>query len=104
LQEEGVHYSNDSLSAPVTNETAFKIIMALLVMANWKAHVIDVRGAFLKGNFDENEVMYLEVPEGFETNFEEVTVLESGRSYWWHFNQRDLGEVKQIQVFAHSKP
>jgi hypothetical protein len=42
------------------------IVMALFVMANWTAHVIEVRGVFLKGNFEDNELRYLEVQEDFE--------------------------------------
>jgi hypothetical protein len=35
--------------APVTNETTIRIIFVLLIMPNWAAHVVDVRGAFFEG-------------------------------------------------------
>jgi Reverse transcriptase (RNA-dependent DNA polymerase) len=54
--------------------------MALFVMANWTVHVIEVRGAFLKGNFEDNELRYLEVQEDFEKHYKEGTVLELKRT------------------------
>jgi hypothetical protein len=54
--------------------------MALFVMANWTAHVIEVRGVFLKGNFEDNELRYLEVQEDFEKHYKEGTVLELKRT------------------------
>ena len=56
--------------------------MALLVMTDWTAHVIDIKAAFLKGNFENDKVMYLEVPEGFEKYYEEGTVLEFKRTIY----------------------
>jgi len=46
LQEEGVHYRGNSTAALVTNETTIKIVMVLLVVTDWKAHVIDIKGLF----------------------------------------------------------
>jgi hypothetical protein len=31
-----------------------------------EGHVIDVKGAFLKGRFNNGEDMYLQIPKGFE--------------------------------------
>jgi hypothetical protein len=61
-----VHYRSDSTAAPVTNETTIKIILNMLNLAEWKGHVIDVKGAFLKGRFNDGEEMYLQIPHGFE--------------------------------------
>ena len=49
LQEDGIHYFSHSTAAPVANELTIKIALTLLTLANWKAQVIDVKGAFLKG-------------------------------------------------------
>jgi hypothetical protein len=41
-------------------------MFVLMIMAGWKGHVLDVRGAFLKGNFADGEVIYVHVPQGME--------------------------------------
>jgi hypothetical protein len=41
-----------------------RIVFVLMIMANWTAHVLDVRGAFLKGDFGDGEPLYLHVPQG----------------------------------------
>jgi hypothetical protein len=40
--------------------------MVLMVMASWWAELLDVQGAFLRGEMDPNTQCYLHVPEGFE--------------------------------------
>jgi hypothetical protein len=42
-------------------------MMTLMIIYHWKAHVVDVQGAFLNGRFSENEELYLNIPEGFES-------------------------------------
>jgi Reverse transcriptase (RNA-dependent DNA polymerase) len=83
LQEDGVHYDSDSTAAPVTNETTIKIILTLMTMADWNAQLIDVKGAFLKGQFVEDESLYLRVPEGFEDKYEKGCCLTLTKNYLW---------------------
>ena len=47
-------------------KNAIKILMALLTMKDLTAHVIDVRRAFLKGRFGDDEKYDLQIPKGFE--------------------------------------
>ena len=35
-------------------------------MENWGVQLVDVKGAFLHGEFDNDEVIYFKVPQGFE--------------------------------------
>jgi hypothetical protein len=35
-------------------------------MTNWYAHILDVKGAFLTGEFGKGEQLYMEIPQGFE--------------------------------------
>ncbi len=44
-------------------------------MADMLAHVVDVKGAFLHGEFEDGEVMHMKVPQGFEKHFPEGSVL-----------------------------
>jgi hypothetical protein len=66
LQEYGVNYFSHSTAASVANESTIKIVVTFLVVTTWKAQVIDVKGAFLKGHFTDDENLYLHISQGFE--------------------------------------
>ena len=38
-----------------------------MIMAGWYAEILDVRGAFLHGEFEEGTRLFMEVPDGFRT-------------------------------------
>ena len=65
-QIEGIHYDADMTAAPVVNKMTIHIVFTLMVMADWYAEVVTMRGAFLHGEFKERMKLYMEVPEGFE--------------------------------------
>jgi len=44
-------------------------------MASMLAHVVDVKGAFLHGEFEDGEVIHMKVPQGFEKNLSEGSDL-----------------------------
>ena len=47
---------------------SIRISMVLALMATWTAKIVDVKGAFLHGEFEEeDEPIYMGVPQGFET-------------------------------------
>ena len=68
-QVDRVHYKEDNKAAPVVNDTTFHIMLILMMMAGWYAEVLDVKGAFLHGLFEDGEQIYMEVPEGFEKHY-----------------------------------
>jgi hypothetical protein len=39
-------------------------------MAGWEFHVVDVQGAFLNGEFEDGEQIYMTVPDGFERYYD----------------------------------
>ena len=45
-------------------------------------HLVDVKGAFLCGSFDNNEEMYMEVPQGFEKYYGSDVVLKLQRTIY----------------------
>ena len=50
--------------------------MVLALMAAWTAKIVDVKGAFLHGEFEEDdEPIYMGVPQGFERHYESDVVL-----------------------------
>ena len=65
-QQDGVHYDSSSINSPVTNDVTIRTVIVLMLMAGWTARLVDVRGAFLHGSFDNGEEIYTEVPQGFE--------------------------------------
>ncbi len=38
-------------------------------MASMLAHVVDIKGAFLHGEFEDGEIIHMEIPQGFEKHF-----------------------------------
>jgi hypothetical protein len=46
-----------------------------MIMASMLAHVVDVKGAFLHGEFEDGEIIHMKVPQGFEKHFPEGSVL-----------------------------
>ncbi len=50
-QVEGQHYDGTTISLLVTNAATIRIVLILMVMAKMIAHVVDVKGAFLHGDF-----------------------------------------------------
>ena len=64
---DGMHYDATSIAPPVTIELSVRILMVMMLMADWVGHVLDVKGAFLRGEIEPNQPpIYIKVPEGFE--------------------------------------
>ncbi len=74
-QIEGQHYDGTTISSPVTNTATIRIVLTLMVMASMLAHVVDVKRAFLHGEFEDGEIIYMKVLQGFEKHFPEGSVL-----------------------------
>ena len=74
-QVEGQHYNGTTISSPVTNSTTIRIVLTLMIMASMLVHIVDVKGAFLYGKFEDREVIHMKVPQGFEKHFPEGSVL-----------------------------
>ena len=49
-QVPGIHFDPKSVAAPVVSLMTIRIVFVLMIMAGWTGHVLDVRGAFLKGD------------------------------------------------------
>ena len=52
--------------APVAHLTSLHLILALAACHDWEIEVFDFHSAFLNGKLDDNEVIYMELPPGFE--------------------------------------
>ena len=65
-QEDSIHYDGQSIASPVTTDVTVRVVLTLMLMCGWTAKLLDVKGAFLHGEFDNGEQIYTEVPQGFE--------------------------------------
>ena len=50
--------------------------MVLMLMTGMTAQVVDVKGAFLKGDIEKGQEIHMYVPEGLKDLFEEGTVMK----------------------------
>ena len=57
-QRDREHYDSTKIHAPVTNAITVRIILTMMVMAGWIATVVDVKGAFLHGKFEDGEAIH----------------------------------------------
>jgi hypothetical protein len=69
-QVDGEHFKADDIAAPVVNTMTIRICFVLLAMTAWYAHLMDVQGAFLTGEFGNGERLYMDVPKGFERYYD----------------------------------
>ena len=52
MQVDGVHYDSANISAPVTNDVTIRIVLVIMLMASWVGELLDIKGAFLHGDFE----------------------------------------------------
>lgn len=50
---------------PVIHDTTFRLLCVLIVVNGWIAEIVDIETEFLYGDLEE--VIYMTVPEGYET-------------------------------------
>ena len=100
-QVEGVHYHESNIASPVTNDMSIRIIMVLALMARWTAKIVDVKGAFLHGEFEEeDEPIYMGVPQGFECHYEDDVALLLGKTIYGLKNAARAFWKELLKVFS----
>ena len=65
-QTHGKSFVYHDISLPVVHDIMVCIVLTMLLMSGWAAHIVDVNGAFLLGEFKENEQIYMKILKGFE--------------------------------------
>jgi Reverse transcriptase (RNA-dependent DNA polymerase) len=66
-QVPGFHFDPKSVAAPVVSLITIRIVFVVMIMAGWTGLILDVRGAFQKGDFADDETLIMYVPQGMET-------------------------------------
>ena len=79
---EGRHYIEDDKSTPVVNEVTVRVMLTLAVMMGWCMKLLDVQGAFLNGRFQHDEVLYVNVPQGFEEYYPKNVLFKLVRTIY----------------------
>jgi Reverse transcriptase (RNA-dependent DNA polymerase) len=69
-----VHYASEDIAAPVTSDSEIKLVMVLVAMAGLTIHILDLHGAFLIVNKDEE--FYMKIAQEFDEKYEKGTVLK----------------------------
>jgi len=75
LQVDGEHFDLHSVSSPVANILSIHFVLALIAIANLFAVLVDVRGAFLLGDWESDRQVYMEIPKGWSKFYEPGHVL-----------------------------
>ena len=66
-----------SIAAPVTNDITIRIVLILMLLADWMARIYDIKGTFLKGKFDNGKEIFMEVPQVMEHHCWDSVVLKT---------------------------
>jgi hypothetical protein len=74
--------------APTVRHTAFKLLAARGCVAGRRARQFDVEGAFLKGKFEDNEIVYARPPPNFPGGSQYRIFDDRGVPLVWRLNTR----------------
>lgn len=74
-QLDGEHYDENDKAAPVVCDITIRVMFVLMILAGMDAEILDVKGAFLLGEFSPEHKMFLEIPKGFESFLPKGVVL-----------------------------
>ncbi len=47
-----------------------------MLMARWVTKVVNIKGAFMRGEFDNEEEIYMKVPQGWEDYYSNTSILK----------------------------
>ena len=61
--------------SPVAKLSSFRFILAITARNDWDANTFDFNGAYLNGELDDNEEIYMKPPPGYISEGEQVKHL-----------------------------
>ncbi len=98
-QVERQHYNALSISAPVTNGMTIKLVLMLMLTSGGIAYVVDVKGAFLHGKFNDGEKIYIKISLGFKEFYDDNTVLLL-KKYLYELKQAAMAFYRKLLAAA----
>ena len=54
--------------SPIARLASFRVILALAARYDWDVQCFDFNGAYLNGELDANEEIYMQAPPGYEAD------------------------------------
>jgi hypothetical protein len=75
----GIHKSQESISlrhSPVINDITWRILIIFIIVMGFHLMIIGVKTAFLYGEFEEGEEIYMECPPGTQQSDDECLQLQ----------------------------
>ncbi|THG96722.1 hypothetical protein EW145_g7731, partial [Phellinidium pouzarii] len=67
-QVDGVDYYSDDTFAPVTRLSSVRSILSYAAANNWEIHQIDIKSAYLYGELEDDETIFMRPPQHYELN------------------------------------
>jgi hypothetical protein len=77
-----VHFDASDKAAPVVCDLTIRVVLILAIMANWLAWILDVEGAFLQGRFQNGELIFMKIPNGFQKFYPSYVMLKLLRTLY----------------------
>ena len=90
---EGQHFDGTSLAALVTNDTSTRIMFSLMLMTGWTANLVDVKGVFLHGYFEDGVKFTWKSPKVLKSIMQQILSYYYYKRYTglnrrqWHFGK-----------------
>ena len=106
MQQYGVNYHETY--APVARLASLRLILAIAARHNWDIDVFDFHSTFLNGKLDDDEVIYMELPLGFDKQGHNLVArlciaiygLKQGVLKWYQCLSGTLNELGFTQMEA----
>jgi Reverse transcriptase (RNA-dependent DNA polymerase) len=99
-QQEGIHYDSTNTSSPVMNDITIRVSLILAILAKWHVEVVDVKGAFLHGEFEDGEIIHMEIPKGFERFIRRILFLKLKKTLYGIIHAAMAFWRKVVLMFA----
>ena len=64
IQQYGIDY--DETYAPVAHLASLRLILAITSQQDWDINIFDFYSVFLNGKLNDNEIIFMELPPGFD--------------------------------------
>ncbi len=71
------------------------MVLTIMLVAGYDARVIDIKGLFLKGEFENNEEIYRMVPKGFKQFYPNINA--------WLYIMKPIHGLKQAGLYYYRK-
>ena len=69
MQVTGKHFNPTSTAAPVTSNTSIRIVLVLMLLVDWMIRIYDMKGTFLKGEFEDGKEIFMEVLQSMKNHY-----------------------------------